>query len=198
MTKANRSSGSFRWKAPGRPTRTASPKRASHREPSSAWDSIRGGMENPRETGGCRVCSNVRRAPGLNLASIATRSPAPRRSVPASCRKRRPSRTPSAESCLVQRGTAMRTRNKLSRRQMLEMTAAAGCLLLWAGSSRRARKPLAGSSRRRRSSPPSWTRLSPSSNWRRVSAAISVPPRARSGGRKEATCSSTTSTLPAA
>ena len=47
---------------------------------------------------GSRVCSNVRRAPGLNLASIATRSPAPRRSGPASCRKRPPRRSPSFPS----------------------------------------------------------------------------------------------------
>src|SRR6266705_278715 len=98
MTKANPSSGSFRWKAPGNPTKRASQKRASRRGPSSAWDSIHDEMENLRETEGCRVCSNVRRAPSLNLASIATRSPAPNRSGPASCRKRPLSRIPDARS----------------------------------------------------------------------------------------------------
>jgi hypothetical protein len=85
----------FRWKVPRKHSKTALRERASHRERSSAWGSIRGGMVNRRETEECRVSSNVRRAQSPSLASIATRSRETRPSGPASYRKR-PSRGRSA------------------------------------------------------------------------------------------------------
>ena len=57
-----------------------------------------------------RVCSNVRKAPSLNPASIATRSPAPGLSAPASCRKKPRGRIPDArgERCSGERQTPER------------------------------------------------------------------------------------------
>src|SRR5437762_5282872 len=57
--KASLSFGSFRWKAPGKHSNKASRWKASQGVPSSAWESIHGGMVNRPETEESRVYSNA-------------------------------------------------------------------------------------------------------------------------------------------
>src|SRR5262245_23936810 len=89
MRKASRSSGSFKWKAPAKPSNRELRWKASHAARSSAWESIRVAMASRPATEAIRAYSNVQKAAHLNRACIATRSRAAGLSGPACCRKKR-------------------------------------------------------------------------------------------------------------
>src|SRR5216110_53667 len=106
--------------------------KAFHRGRSSAWESIRGGMVNRRETEEIRVSTNVRRAACPNRGCIATRSRAANPSGRACYRRRPPSRLANATSA-IWKGHMTYWQRWISHPQTAWLRKATFQLHLWSG-----------------------------------------------------------------